>query len=288
MKYDDLVQNVNRIMADYTMPLTLRQIYYRLVAGGLVSNTRSNYTQLSSQLVTARERGDVSDTRIVDRSRSVSDVSFGSPERFIQTCIFNMSQRYVRRFWDTQPYYVEVWVEKDALSQVIADAVFDFNAIVAPSRGYSSYTYLMQAAQRIAQYGDEKTAIILHLADLDPSGVDMSRDLEARLKKYCRSDIQVIRVALTYEQVTQFNLIPNPVKFADKRSSGYVTQFGDKCWELDAIEPSQLVQICRGAVGQYVTDRAAWEDVKAKDKEDRAALTSQLRQLLPLGGLSVS
>ena len=69
MKYAELVDAVNRIIAGYAIPLTLRQVYYRLVVAGLIANTRSNYNQLSSQLVTARENDDIDDTRIVDRSR---------------------------------------------------------------------------------------------------------------------------------------------------------------------------------------------------------------------------
>jgi hypothetical protein len=179
MKYDILVEKVNQILASYAVALTLRQVYYRLVAAGLIPNTRSNYNQLSSQLVRARESGDVDDSRITDRSRRIEDVSFDSPESFIDVCRSTLEQQYVRRFWDSQPVYCEVWVEKDALSQVLAEAVYSFNTIVAPSRGYSSYSYLRDAGNRISQYcNGSKPAAILHFADHDPSGIDMSRDLQ--------------------------------------------------------------------------------------------------------------
>lgn len=198
-------------MSGYTMPLTLRQVYYRLVAVGLIPNTRSNYNQLSSQLVTARENDDIDDTRIVDRNRRIEDVSFDSPESFIEVCQTTLRRRYVRRFWDSQPVYCEVWVEKDALSQVIAEAVYPFNTVVAPSRGYSSYSYLREAAGRISQYGNQ-------------------------------------------------------------------------CWELDAIEPSELVRLCQSAVEGMVTDNNAWLAIKEKDKADREALLSQLEGIKLWGG----
>ena len=50
MKYNELVNAVNGIIAGYSIPLTLRQVYYRLVAAGLIANTRSDYNALSSQL----------------------------------------------------------------------------------------------------------------------------------------------------------------------------------------------------------------------------------------------
>lgn len=276
MKYTDLVNAVSQIISGYTMPLTLRQVYYRLVAAGLIPNTRSNYNQLSSQLVTARENGDIDDTRIVDRSRRIEDVSFDSPESFIEVCQATLRRQYVRRFWDSQPVYCEVWVEKDALSQVIAGAVYPFNTIVAPSRGYSSYSYLREAADRISQYcSDGKAAVILHFADHDPSGIDMSRDLQDRLDKYCGGS-EVRRIALIYDQVRRYGLIPNPAKIADTRSKGYIRQFGNACWELDAIEPDELVRLCRSAVEGMVTDNDAWLAIKEKDKAEREALLSQL------------
>ena len=86
MKYGALVEAVKSIMSGYDMQLTLRQIYYRLVAAGLMPNTRSNYNQLSSQLVTAREKGDIDEDRIADRSRRINDVSFDSPAAYIYYC----------------------------------------------------------------------------------------------------------------------------------------------------------------------------------------------------------
>lgn len=278
MKYADLVNAVNGIIAGYSIPLTLRQIYYRLVAGGLIANTRSDYNALSCQLVKARESGEVDDSRIVDRSRRIDDVSFDSPEDFIATCLDTLKRQYVRRFWESQPTYCEIWVEKDALSQVLAEAVYPFNTIVAPSRGYSSYSYLREAANRISQHcGDSRQVIILHFADHDPSGIDMSRDLQARLAKYCEAWRLVVvrRVALNYDQVRRYNLIPNPVKQADRRSSAYVSQYGDQCWELDAIEPNELITLCRTAVDNLIHDRASWLAIIEKDKAEREALIKQ-------------
>ena len=272
MKYDVLVERVNQILASYTVPLTLRQVYYRLVAAGLIANTRSNYNQLSSQLVTARESGDIDDSRIVDRTRRIEDVSFDSPQSFIEICQSTLKQRYVRRFWDSQPVYCEVWIEKDALSQVIAEAVYPFNTIVAPSRGYSSYSYLREASDRISQYCNAgKAAVVLHFADHDPSGIDMSRDLQDRLDRYC-GGVDVRRIALTYDQVRRYDLIPNPAKIADTRSTGYISQFGNQCWELDAIEPDELIRLCQAAIEGMIADKEAWLAIKEKDKAERQRL----------------
>lgn len=278
MQYDQTVKTVNDIIAGYTMSLTLRQIYYRLVAAGLIPNRRSSYNSLSSQLVTARERGEVDENRIVDRSRRIDDFSFDTPEDFLAVARRTLERRYVRRFWDSQPVYVEVWVEKDALSQVIADAVYPYNTIVAPSKGYSSYTYLKDASNRMARYSKDKAAFILHFGDHDPSGLDMSRDLQARLDRYYGA-VEIKRIALTYDQVQQYSLIPNPTKLADPRSAGYISHYGQECWELDAIEPNELVRLCREGVESEITDWDAWEELKSQDQSERAFLMQELKKL---------
>ena len=64
MKYNDLIPQVNTILSQYTFQLTLRQVYYRLVAAGQIPNQRSSYNGLSAQLVKARENGDVTATAL--------------------------------------------------------------------------------------------------------------------------------------------------------------------------------------------------------------------------------
>lgn len=279
MKYLELIDAVNEVISGYSVSLTLRQIYYRLVAAGFIANTRSIYNQLSSQLVTARENGDVDDSRIIDRTREILDVAFDSPECFLEACRHTLKQEYVRRFWDSQPSYCEVWIEKDALSQVMAEAVYPLNTIVAPSRGYSSHSYLREAAARFRRYGDSKPVVVFHFADHDPSGIDMSRDLQDRLNKYCgHVKVEVKRIALTYDQVERYNLIPNAAKIADTRSDAYISQYGNKCWELDAIEPNQLIRLCGEAVEGCIADKDNWLAIKEQDEADRAALLGRLNQ----------
>ena len=279
MKYEETVQAVNTVMAEYAMPLTLRQIYYRLVVAGLIPNRRAAYNSLSSQLVKAREEGEVDENRIVDRSRRIDDFAFESPEGFLATVKYTLEQNYVRRFWASQETYVEVWVEKDALSGVMANAVKPLNTIIAPSRGYSSYSYLKSAADRFMQYCDGgKDGIVLHFADHDPSGLDMSRDLADRLNRYCGL-VEVKRIALSHDQVKKYNLIPNPTKLADPRSPEYIYRYGNECWELDAIEPDELVSLCHEAVFDQINDTEAWYELAEQDKQERALLMKRLNEL---------
>jgi len=281
MKYEATVAAVNRVINQYSIPLTLRQIYYRLVAAGLIPNRRSAYNGLSSQLVTARERGEVDENRINDRSRSIEDRAFNTPNDFLDAIIWTAENKFFRRYWTTQEVYCEAWVEKDALSQVIAGAVEDLNTIVAPSRGYSSFSYIRAAVRRFqGNHRKAKRVVVLHLTDHDPSGLDMTRDLQTRFRAYSsRQVIQVKRIALTWDQVQEYNLIPNPTKITDSRAAGYMEKYGDECWELDAIEPDELVRLVQDAVEGEITDREAWEEAKQNEASEREELKDLFDEL---------
>jgi hypothetical protein len=252
--YSEIVEAVNKILGEYDFPLTIRQIYYRLVAANLIPNKRSAYNQLSSWLVKARENGEVDDTRIEDRARQVLEApnTFSSPEQFVEAAkhwFKRLGNSYLRDLWEDQDFSLEVWVEKDALSRVISNVIEPYRVTLCPSRGYSSYTYIKRMAidERLSEV--DKPVIILDFRDHDPSGIQMTEDLQTRFNRYGEDlAILVKRIALTIDQVRQYNLIPNPTKRADTRSPSYVTQFGDQCWELDAIEPSELQRIVRESV----------------------------------------
>lgn len=283
MSYQTIVSEVNTVLGQYNMPLTLRQIYYRLVSDYSFPNKRTSYNRLSSVLVKAREENEVDDTRIEDRSRNVlgGDGGYDSPEDYLDTKIAGFGYNgYTRAQWVDQPKYIEVWVEKDALSRVISSAVSGLRMVTAPSKGYSSYTYLKRMAveDRFQKYAD-KPILILDFRDHDPSGIAMTDDLERRLQRYGPDmDITVKRIALTYAQVGQYRLAPNPVKMADTRTPAYVEQYGEECWELDAIPPDELMKIVRNAAEAEI-DRKAWDETVERSKREKESLDPKLEEM---------
>lgn len=273
MRYDETVKHVAEVMEQYTIALTLRQIYYRLVAKYGLPNTRSNYNSLSKILVKARELDEIDETKIEDRTRTTIGGDFGyfNPKDFVERQInelLNSPELYSRRLWENQENYIEVWVEKDALSKVISAITNKYNVLTAPSKGYGSYSYLKEATQRFP----DKPVTVLHFSDHDPSGIDMTRDLRTRLIKYSnRQDIVVKRIALTHEQVQERSLPPNPTKTADPRSQMYIKQYGGECWELDAIEPDELQEIVQTEVEKFI-HRKTWNKTLKLIKEERKKL----------------
>jgi len=273
MKYDQVVGFVNEILSQYRMPLTLRQIFYRLVSNYSYPNKKSSYNQLSKQLVKAREKGHSDDNRIEDRSRTFlgGDNGFDSPEGFLKHQISRFMaspELYSRKLWTSQPEFVIVWIEKDALSRVVFNIADTYNVVTAPSRGYASYTYIKKAIER---FPDNNQIIVLHFADHDPSGLDMTRDLQDRFNSYSSREVTVERIALSHDQVQRYDLAPNPTKTLDPRYQSYVSEFGNECWELDAIEPNELQRLVDGAILKHI-DAKIWNNTITKQKEERQKL----------------
>ena len=289
MRYENVVRYVNEILSEYELDLTLRQIFYRLVANYGYPNTNSMYNQLSKQLVKARERGDVDESRMEDRSREFlgGDYGFDDSSDFVSYQIqrfLSSPRRYTRIMWTSQPEFVLVWIEKDALSRVVSGIADRYKVITAPSRGYASYTYIKEA---VAKFPEDKQITVLHFADHDPSGLDMTRDLEQRLRRYSELEgldltINVQRIALTHQQVQEYNLTPNPTKTADPRATGYTEEFGNQCWELDAIEPNELQRLVLESIKSHI-DADIWNQTLEQQTQERQELEEQfsaIEQLL--------
>jgi hypothetical protein len=134
--------------------------------------------------------------------------------------------------------------------------------------------------------------VILHLGDHDPSGIDMTRDIEDRLARFLSVDLdlcdlgddvdtmkaelweklEVKRIALTWEQIQEHNPPPNPAKLSDSRGHGYVKRYGSSSWELDALDPQTLVRLIRTEIG-LLRDGHQWQEKVQEEEEQRTVLT---------------
>jgi len=273
LQYKEYVKATNNIISQYDILLTVRQIFYRLVSNGFIQNTINSYKLFDRMITRGRERGDIDARSIVDRARQVigGDYGYVSVQDFVRTKISELedTEQYTRRIWDDQPQYVEVWVEKDALATLFSSIADGYRVITYPSRGYSSYTKVYEAINnRFSLYGN-RPITILHFSDHDPSGLNMTQDIQSRLYRY-GSHAKVKRIALTYTQVRQFGLDPMPTKISDSRWREYSIQYGSQCWELDALPPNELQNIIKDAIKAHV-DASRWNKTfKEIEKEKRS------------------
>src|SRR6516225_4030078 len=135
-------------------PMTVRQLFYRLVSTEELENTRADYVKLSRVLTRAREDGEIDFADIVDRSRPEYEPNvWGDLPGYLNA----VKRGYRRDMWRDQPCHVEVWVEKDAIIGSIEGlAVGELGVTVRVGRGFMSATRCHEIAERFDDIGDSK------------------------------------------------------------------------------------------------------------------------------------
>lgn len=242
-----LIEQVNGIISEYQQmgySLTLRQVYYQLVARDVIPNSERFYKNLGNLISDGRMAGLIDWSAIEDRTRNLRENShWDSPGSIIHSAAYS----YAIDKWADQDNYVEVWVEKDALVGIVGQVCSELDVPFFSCRGYVSQSEMWSAAQRLQDFEGQKDIHIIHLGDHDPSGKDMSRDIVDRLDLF-GVPVQFQRIALNYDQIEEFGPPPNPTKLSDSRASGYISEFGYECWELDALRPDVIDGLIRDAV----------------------------------------
>lgn len=250
-------------------PMTVRQVFYRMVTEGIVPKTESAYKSTVVRLL-----GDMRRERafpcgwIADNTRWMR-----KPDTYsgLQNLLNDAAATYRRSIWDTQDVYVEVWLEKDALSGVLFEETAEWDVPLMVTRGYPSVSFLSQAAAAIEDAG--KPAFLYYLGDHDPSGVDIPRAVEKGLREWAPdADITFRRVAVNPDQIASLNLQTRPTKTTDSRSK----DFEGESVEVDAIPSATLRQIVRGCIEQHI-DGAALAATRRVERLERESL--QLVQL---------
>lgn len=267
-----LVAHANTICAEYQQQgydLTLRQLYYQFVARDIIANTQKSYKRLGSIVDSARLSGLLDWDYIVDRTRNVyrTDGNDESPE----DSIHRLAQAYARKLWEDQPNHVEVWVEKEALAGVVERAANATGVNYFACRGYVSQSEMYRAARRFKHNKSMgKAGYIIHLGDHDPSGIDMTRDIQERLQMF-GSFPDVRRIALNMSQVEEYDPPPNFAKVTDTRFQAYQELYGDESWELDALDPATLNDLITREVLSF-RDEDLWSDAEERQETERYQL----------------
>ncbi len=231
---------------------TLRQLYYQLVKDNIIANEMKEYKNLVRVMTAAREHGLIDWNHLFDPTRVVQGYYKNtSPEQ----AIADAAASYEIDLWEGQDNYVEVWVEKDALKDVISKPAARWQVPYFSCRGYTSASSMYQAHLRLARkakmYG--MNPIIIHVGDHDPSGIQMTDDIIARHNELFGGSVEVDRIALNLDQVRERDLPPNPAKQSDSRYKAYCDQFGvDDSWELDALAPSELDDLIDRTILDYM------------------------------------
>ena len=244
--------------AKHEIVMTLRQLYYQLVARDVIPNDQNVYKRISTLFTDARYAGLVDWDGIEDRTRTSS-----VPPQWDSLCDLLTSVEGFFRLprWEGQDYYLELITEKQALESILAPIARKWHIQFTVNRGYCSASTMKSLADRIAiQISEHRLTVILcYLGDHDPSGLDMIRDIQDRITEFLTqgetpvpTQFTVLPIALTAKQIAEYNPPPNPAKISDPRAKQYIKQFGTTSWEVDALPPDVMRDLVEEIICDYV------------------------------------
>jgi hypothetical protein len=216
-------------------PMTVRQVFYQATVRGIVEKSEAGYAKVQTDLVLMRRAGALPYGWLADNTRWQR-----KPQSYagVQDALDDTARLYRKALWADAGAYVEIWLEKDALSGVVLPVV---------ARGYASLSFLHSAAEYIGAL--DVPAFVYHLGDFDPSGVNAGEKIEETLREMApAAELYFERIAVTPEQIEAWDLPTRPTKANDSRAKG----FGEVSVELDAIEPDTLRALVRDAIERHL------------------------------------
>jgi hypothetical protein len=156
---------------------------------------------------------------------------------------------------------------------VVAEITAEFDVPLMVSRGFSSGSYLRQAAETITAVG--KPTFIYQLGDHDPSGLwiteQVRRDLQRHIKDIGEFDLDDFcfeRIAVTPKQIEDWRLPTRPTK---REGNTHAKNFDGDSVELDAIPIPRLHHLLRDCIEQHI-DQHQLKVLRTAEKSERELL----------------
>lgn len=285
----ELIRYCDQVLRGYIergFVITVRTLYYQLVSKNVIRNKEEEYKRLTGLINDARMAGLIDWDVIEDRGRRpVVRPRWGDGKHFLTS----VTPQYHTDHWRGQGERVFVVVEKDALAGVLERLCHQYDVPLLAAKGYPSvssvrdlvhdqvFPYIYEGWRNRANPGKPREPrqliTFLHMGDHDPSGLDMSRDLEERLRIFGERAFHLSfeRIALNMDQIEEQQPPPNPAKSTDSRFRGYQEEHGDESWELDALPPDYLNELLESKIKEHI-DEEAWERRAAEIEETKDRL----------------
>lgn len=274
-----ILEWISSVLEDYEQQgykLTLRQLYYQLVSRDIIPNTVESYNSIGNIVSRGRLAGMIDWDMIEDRMRNPEKrQTWESPEQIVRAA----AASYHSDWWIPQYNYIEVWCEKDAVSNILQPVCNKWDVTFMANRGYSSQSAMYASATRFKEQYPEEDKYLFYLGDHDPSGLDMIRDVADRLAMFGADDVAVKPIALNMAQIQKYDPPENPAKTTDSRYKEYANRYGTKSWELDALEPRVLARIVEDAITPLV-DMFEWEGCRRMEEQSKGDIEC-LTEFLP-------
>jgi hypothetical protein len=266
---DAVLEAIQTILDGEEDQITIRHLFYRLVGLGIIPKTECAYKLLCGHLSKWRRSEEIPWSAFADNTRwHIRHTTFDG----IEDALRNTAQTYRRNLWSTQPVFVEVWVEKDAIASIVASKAGAFGVPVFVARGFASLSSLYSAANtfRDAIRAGKRVAVY-HLGDYDPSGVAAGESMVSALRDDFNVEVEFTRAAVTRDQIVSLGLPTRPVKTSDGRAAKWT---GGECVELDSMPPAEIKRLVEKCITQHI-DARQWSLLKQTEADER----EQLKQI---------
>jgi hypothetical protein len=263
LDWTEIVDRAARVVYSFGTEVTLRQIFYALVADGTLPNSTSAYKTLSARTAEARREGRF--PALTDRTRRIHNryLTYASA----QEALSDLPDTFLMDRTEGQESAVYLAVEKDGMVAQLESWFGELGFPILALKGYSSQTYCDEIEADVD--GSDRLAVLIYAGDFDPSGEDIERDFHERTN-FCFDES--VRVALTAKQVEQYGLPPQMGKASDTRAGRFVARHGRLVQvELDALPPDRLRALYREAIGRF-WDESTFEEVRRVEERERAKL----------------
>jgi hypothetical protein len=275
-----LLEQVQAVLAEYAefLPLTVRQIYYRLVGAHDYEKTDEAYRRLGEHLTRARRARLIPMTAIRDDGGARHGGTGWTDAAAFLEHIRRMAAGYRQDRTAGQPVRLMVLCEAAGMVPQLGRITDPFDIAVISSGGFESVAEQYALAREIA--GEDRPVEILHIGDHDPSGAHLILSLMENIEAFVRElggEVRFTRLAVTPEQITQFALPTAPPKPTDNRA------FAGQTCQVEALPPDILANILRSAIAMRL-DFSAYERVLEQEETARRRLVAMIAAGLPEEG----
>jgi len=251
---------VEEILDNYTMPVTVRQVFYRLVAQQIIDNTLDSYQKVSRTIRDGRYAGLLDWDKITDETRE-----YYKPHSYssIEEAIENLKENYRLDRWKENDHFIIVWVEKATMLGQFYPITSKYDVYLTPGRGWGSTSHVWETVRMIADRSGKEVKI-LHFGDLDPSGWGMIEDIDNRLNEFGLR-VKLEHILLNENDISRYSLTPSfkvIVKEgtreerdkleSDPRAKKFKQRFGRLFQvEVEAMDANELIRRLEQALDKY-------------------------------------
>jgi hypothetical protein len=290
----ELINAVIAILPSLQKRPSLRRIHYLLLNNPPLRNSRKrdsvykadddSYQALIRRMSVAREHGLIAWGQIYDPTRPVFVwKTFEAVGLFITEHLKAMFAGYRRDLLQSQPNWIEVFCEKNTLTEVISPICNDFTLPLTIGVGCCSGEPRAQLAQRFLTSG-RPYLVLLILSDHDPAGAVIAQNFARSMQMFGinESRVRAFKVAITPEQIRNPGFKLHSGGQAKRGSATYekfVAQYGPDIYELESMAEGDLQAELRQKI-RAVLDLEAFNHELDEQQKDLAFLETARDQLL--------